>query len=257
MAATVDHGLRPESADEAALVARVADALDVPHAILQLDALPGGNVSARARRARYVALDEWRGDNNLAWLATAHHAEDQLETLVMRINRASGVAGMSGIRRVNGHIVRPLLGWGRAELAALVEDAGLVAVDDPTNRDDRYDRARVRNHLADADWLDPLAAARTADRLADADKALCWTAARVEAGDAVMAGLPNELALRVLRSAVAGVQPELEPRAETLLHALSELRAGRRVTVGEVLCAPGERWGFSIRPKTNLVLNPR
>ena len=249
-AATVDHRLRAESADEAMHVARIAADLGVPHDILHIDALPEGNVSTQARVARYAALEGWRSTHDLAWIATAHHAEDQRETLVMRMNRASGVAGMAGIRRVNGAVVRPLLGWRRAELAALVHDAGLIAVDDPSNRDDRYDRARVRKHLADADWLDPLAASRTADRLADADDALRWSAARIEAGDAVMADLPVELALRVLRGGVAGVDPMLDPRGETLLHALAELRAGRRATVGEVLCAPGEVWVFSLRPPT-------
>ncbi len=249
-AATVDHGLRAASADEAAHVAQIAASLGVPHAILRLDPLARGNVSAQARRARYAALNDWRRAHDLAWVATAHHAEDQRETLVMRINRSSGVAGMAGIRRVHGHVIRPLLGWQRAELAALLEEAGLAAIDDPTNRDDSYDRARLRKRLADTDWLDPLAAARTADRLADADDALRWAAARIEPGDAVMGDLPVELALRVLRTAVARVQPGLEPRAEALLHVLTELRARRRATIGEVLCAPGKEWTFISRPKS-------
>lgn len=176
-AATVDHGLRAESAGEAAMVAEICDRLGVPHAILPVS-VSAGNLQSAARAARYAALAEWCRSENLAALATAHHADDQAETFLMRANRASGLAGLAGVR-ASGLVpesdillLRPLLGWRRAELAAIVQAAGLSAVQDPTNADMHYDRARIRAAIAQADWLDPAAIARSAAHLADAQEAL-------------------------------------------------------------------------------------
>jgi tRNA(Ile)-lysidine synthase len=176
-AATVDHGLRPESANEAAFVALLCQSMSMPHAVLRPAEPPSGNLQHWARRQRYAALDTWAADRGLAAILTGHHAEDQLETLIMRLNRGSGTAGLSGVRARQGKVVRPLLGWRRAELAALVESAGLIPVDDPSNRDDRFDRARLRKALTQADWLDPVAASQSAAALAQAETALEWTAA--------------------------------------------------------------------------------
>ena len=176
-AATVDHGLRPEAGAEAAEVARVCEALGVPHAILPVDVAPG-NLQAEARMARYAALAEWVEERGLAALATAHQADDQAETLLMRLNRASGVAGLAGARargRVPGTaipLLRPVLEWRRAELGDVVRGAGLTAAEDPSNSDDRFDRVRMRKALAEADWIDVDAVARSAAHLAEADDAL-------------------------------------------------------------------------------------
>ncbi|WP_374408904.1 tRNA lysidine(34) synthetase TilS [Pelagerythrobacter sp.] len=182
-AATVDHGLRPESASEVAMVGQVCARLGIHHDTLRVE-LARGNVQDAARQARYAALESWALGRGLDALATAHHADDQAETLVMRLNRGSGVSGLAGVRattRVPGGdlpLLRPLLGWRRAELAAVVQAAGLEPAHDPSNRDERFDRVRIRRALADADWLDPLALSRSADHLADADDALRWAAER-------------------------------------------------------------------------------
>lgn len=248
VAATVDHGLRPESGDEARFVSEVAGRIDIPHQILMLDLSHGGNVSARAREARYGALDDWRRDVAADWIATGHHADDQRETLILRLNRSSGVGGLAGIRARNGAVVRPLLGWRRAELDEIVRDFGLTPVDDPTNRDDHYDRARLRKRLADADWLDPIATARSADRLAEADAALDWVAKSIEPSAATMAELPDELARRVLLREVRTVDSTLDPRGDALTRALGELRGGRKTMLGNVLCLPGAIWRFEPAP---------
>ena len=206
-------------------------------------------MSARARVLRYAVLEEWRKATGLAWIATGHHADDQLETIIMRLNRASGVGGLSGIRRRNGVVVRPLLGWRRAELAALVADAGLRPADDPTNRNDRYDRARLRKSLAGADWIDACAVTQSAAQLADADDALNWAAAQVELGDAAIPALPDEIARRALRRALNVIDPALDPRGQALTRVLTLLRAGRKAMIGNIVCVPGAVWRFGQAPE--------
>ena len=178
-AATVDHGLRPESAAEAAFVARVCADLGIPHATLPVR-VAAGNTQAQARKARYEALGTHFASERVLTFATAHHADDQAETLLMRLNRGSGLAGLAGVRPwsifspqeviAEMLLLRPLLGWRRGELAAVVRSAGIEAVDDPSNSDDAYDRVRMRKAIADSEWLDPLAMARSARYLAEAEE---------------------------------------------------------------------------------------
>jgi|TARA_R100000049_G_C1953980_1_gene104873 tRNA(Ile)-lysidine synthase len=180
-AATVDHGLRPESADEAAFVARLCEGLSIPHATLRVEVDPG-NLQANARAARYEALGCHFEQVGASVFATAHHADDQAETLLMRLNRGSGLAGLAGVRpwsvffpegiAAEMVLVRPLLEWRREELGAVVRAAGIEAVDDPSNSDDAFERARMRKAIADAEWLDPLAMARSARYLAEAEQAV-------------------------------------------------------------------------------------
>ncbi len=153
-AATVDHGLRAQSAEEAAMVAALCDKLNVPHRTLPADwsEPPMSNVQAEARALRYRLLNDWAIERGLSAIATAHHADDQAETLLMRLARGAGVGGLGGTkaRRALSEeimLVRPLLGWRKAELIELVANAGLEPVDDPTNRDPRHDRSRIRKWL--------------------------------------------------------------------------------------------------------------
>lgn len=215
-AATVDHGLRPESADEAAMVANVCRGLGVEHATLHVD-LAEGNLQDAARSARYAALEGWACARGLDALATAHHADDQAETLLMRLNRASGVAGLAGVRArthvPGGHLplLRPMLGWRRAELRTVADAAGVAAAQDPSNRDERFDRVRIRRALEGADWLDIAALTASAAHLSDADDALRWAADRewAERVDEVAGGYlyrpsgPRAIRLRVLAKMIA------------------------------------------------------
>ena len=176
-AATVDHRLRPESAEEAAAVGAVCHELGVPHAILPVEVQPG-NLQANARAARYEALSRWAAARNLDALATAHHADDQAETLLMRLNRGSGLSGLAGIRASTSmpgstrRLLRPLLGWRKAELEIVVRARGIEAVRDPSNENEDFDRVRIRKALAECDWLDPLRLARSAALLAQVEEAL-------------------------------------------------------------------------------------
>lgn len=261
-AATVDHGLRPESAGEAAMVADVCARIGVVHATLPV-AVADGNLQAEARAARYAALAGWMEQRGLAALATAHHADDQAETLLMRLNRASGVAGLAGVRArgpVPGTrlpLVRPLLEWRRAELTRVVADAGLSAVEDPSNEADRFDRVRLRKALAGADWIDVPALARSAAHLGDADVAIEW-AARREWGEAVVKvpmGLtyrpqaPRAIALRVMARIVAELDGEL-PRGSAVGRLFDTLVAGQPASIGSLVARPTrEGWTFMMAPK--------
>ena len=179
--ATVDHGLRRESADECEMVAHVCAQRGVPCAVLRVTVEPG-NVQERARIARYGALMDWAVERGLGAIATAHHADDQAETLLMRLNRGSGLAGLAGVREAywtEHHlalIVRPLLGFRRTELGAVVEAAGLGAACDPSNADENFDRVRIRRKLAESEWLEPHAIAQSALNLAEANEAIDYFA---------------------------------------------------------------------------------
>lgn len=180
-AMSIDHGLRAEAAGEVALVERVCAALSVPFSAAKVT-LAAGNLQAKAREARYAALALWAQESGLGAIATAHHADDAAETLLMRLARGSGLPGLAGVRAW-GHVpgsevalIRPLLGFRKAELEAAVTAAGIAPARDPSNEDTTFDRVRVRQHLAQHDWLDVEALAMSAQHLAEGWRALEWYA---------------------------------------------------------------------------------
>ena len=174
-ALTVDHRLRPEAAAEAAQVAGIAAGLGVRHATLSWDdPKPAGNLQAAARTARYALMGRWCADHGVGWLMTAHHRGDVAETLLLRLARGAGLAGLAGPRarrvlRPGGELLRPLLDVDPAALAAVVADAGLTALDDPSNHAARFDRTRARALLARTGWLALARLGAAAAHLADAE----------------------------------------------------------------------------------------
>lgn len=251
-AATVDHGLRAASADEAAMVGRYCAGRSIPHAILRPAAPIEGSVQAEARAVRYGLLNAWMDERGLDWLLTAHHADDQLETVLMRLNRGSGVAGLAGVRARRGRILRPLLAMRKAELEAYAAGSGIPYAEDPSNADARFDRARLRHHLAQTPWLDPVAAARSAAALADAEAALDWMTARLHAqlvtrrGDAFILGhtdMPRELLRRLLMLMMREAAPDApEPRGERIDQAIIQLCRGKRGSIGACVVTGGVQW---------------
>jgi tRNA(Ile)-lysidine synthase len=265
-AATVDHGLRPESKAEAEAVSRLCGEIGVPHRILAARVEPSGEgLQAAARRARYAALADWMDGEGLPILLTAHHEDDQAETLLMRLNRGSGVAGLAGVRSAGPvpgtggrlRLCRPLLGWRRSELQALVAAAGVEAAADPSNSDERFDRVRLRRRLAEAPWLDPAALARSAAFLAEAEAALDWTAAplfaaraEVEEGAVTLRpnGLPPELLRRLVLRCLERLAPGARPRGEALAAFIATLERGGAATLCEVKGRGGGTWRFERAP---------
>jgi tRNA(Ile)-lysidine synthase len=148
--ASLDHGLRPAAAAEVERVRELARSLGLPFHTESLHLRPGPGVEARARTARYAALERMARDHGYAAIATAHTADDQAETLLMRLARGSALRGAAGIRTDAPRLLRPLLGVRRAETEAFVAAAGLVPARDPTNADPRLFRTRIRHHVLPA-----------------------------------------------------------------------------------------------------------
>ena len=253
--ASVDHGLRPEAAAEVALVGRIAGERGIPFTPLTV-ALAPGNLLAEARAARYAALARWAGEAGLGAIATAHHADDQAETLLMRLNRGSGIAGLAGVRprgTIEGSetlLLRPLLGWRKAELAAVVAAAGIVPAEDPSNTNPAFDRARMRAAMAGADWLDPVQIAASAAHIAEGWQALEWYAEldwhemvlregtdSGTPGFSYCANVPRVIAietiLRIIRE-LGGHATRTEAA-----RAWERLWAGENASLGAVLAVPG------------------
>ena len=244
------------------MVGRVCVGLGVPHTVLAVQ-VAAGNVQAEARTARYAALADWTTGAGLAAIATAHHTDDQAETVLLRLNRGSGVAGLAGVRArglVPGTkvpLLRPVLDYRRAELAAVVKAAGLEPAQDPSNVDDRFDRARLRKKLRAADWLDVPALAASAAHLADADAALEWTAQRewservnlVPMGVVYRPHAPKAVALRVLARIVRELDGE-DPRGRAVARLFDSLLARETASIGNLVAraTPGG-WSFTKAPQ--------
>lgn len=260
---SVDHGLRPEAAGECAAVAALAAGLGLRHATLTLEKPPGpGNIQAEARDARYAAMAGWCRERGIDFLLTAHHADDQAETLLLRLVRGSGLAGLAGIRptqRLHGIMVlRPLLTWRRADLADALAPSGWAVAEDPSNRNPRFDRTLARNLLAREPFLRPGRLAATAGFLAEAEDALGWAADRAWASRATAVdgailidpeGLPAELGRRLLLRGLAELG---HPAASgpDVARLLARLAAGGSGTLGGVKAqALGDgRWRLSPAP---------
>ncbi|MBY8824589.1 tRNA lysidine(34) synthetase TilS [Sphingomonas colocasiae] len=257
IAATVDHGLRPEAAAEAAYVGAICARRGIAHETLVPATPITGSLQAAARTARYGLLENWRARHGAGCVMTAHHADDQAETLLMRLNRSAGLGGLAGIRRANGFVLRPLLGWRHSELVAIVEAAGIEPVSDPSNHDDRFDRVRMRAALAGSDWIDVRAVAASASHLADAEAAMAWMVARLSEERVVVedeaflldpAGLPDELVRRLVLDMIARVDPVAAPGGPPLDRLLATLRAGGQASIGAALCRGGPRWRVAPAP---------
>lgn len=258
--ATVDHGLRPDSATEAVDVARHAARLGLPHDTLHWHDRPsGGNLQAAARDARYGLLAQWAQARGAELVLLGHTADDQAETLLMRLAREAGLDGLRGMQaQFTRHGVawaRPLLGMTRAELRLILQDAGLSWAEDPSNSDLRFARIMARQALATLAPLGIEAAglARVAAQLSEARDALhlatvdlARQAIRQEAGDLIldwdqMAAAPSELRRRCLVAGLGWITgAPYPPRRDDVAQALAALaEEGQRTLSGCLLRRSG------------------
>ncbi|MGY4474067.1 tRNA(Ile)-lysidine synthase [Bradyrhizobium sp. USDA 3364] len=223
VAVTVDHGLRAEAAREARDVKRLARSLDLPHQTLRWNgSKPATGVPAAAREARYRLLAQAARKHGASHILTAHTRDDQAETLLMRMLRGSGIAGLSAMVRETERdgvwLTRPLLDISKAQLIATLKKARIGFADDPTNRDPAFTRPRLRAlmpKLAE-EGGDARNLARLAARLARANAALellvdgaeRYLALKGEDNPgagfdaALFAVMPEEIRLRLLKRAI-------------------------------------------------------
>jgi tRNA(Ile)-lysidine synthase len=143
----VDHGLRAEAASELELVGELCQARRVDFTQCRVDLRAGGNLQARARELRYAELDAVRARVDAQWIATAHHADDRAETMLLRLLRGSGAGGLAVLPAVDGNRVRPMVRATKADVLLHLQRQGLRWAEDPSNQDRRFLRSRVRHEL--------------------------------------------------------------------------------------------------------------
>lgn len=250
-AASVDHGLRPESASEVERVGAFAGSLGVPFYSTRVEVpREGASMQARARQLRYRALHDIAMSHGAARIAVGHTQDDQAETVLARLLRGAGLRGLVGIeaRRQDG-VIRPLIDCRRAEVRAYAEQRALPFFDDPSNRLRRFERARIRHEVLPAlESEDP----RIVEHLCDLSDEVAELDAYLEAhvpelpppGDRFVSApaleeLPGPLRIRWLRRWIAR-ETGLTPSRSHLTE-LGRLLTGQ----GEVLLGSG----WSVRPQ--------
>lgn len=269
--AYVAHGLRSPQQDarEAALVAALSVRIGVDHVVRTVRVVRrGGGLEADARDARHAALDALADECDATAILYGHHADDQAETLLLRLARGSGVDGLGGMAYVAGRRMRPLLRVRRDDLRRVLDGAqGLSTADDPMNEDGDLRRVRVRRDVLpaldavgpdvvgaltrladlardDAALLDRLAA----DAVTGLRRAAFGEVLVIDAAD--LASLPGALLRRVLRRLVAevhGVGPDASS-VERLAHAVREAPARWRATLPGPIDAEVERGVLVLAP---------
>lgn len=250
VAVTVDHGLRPEAAREARDAKRLARSLDLPHLTLRWSGpKPRTGVPAAARAARYRLLAQAARRHGATHILTAHTRDDQAETLLMRMLRGSGIAGLSAMARETERdgilLTRPLLDISKARLIATLKKARIGFADDPTNRDPSFTRPRLRAlmPMLAEEGGDARNLARLAARIARANAALellvdgaeHYLALKSEDSPgtgfdaALFAVMPEEIRVRLLKRAIDRIGhegPAELGKVETLLAAVDEALDG-------------------------------
>ena len=250
IAVHVDHGSRPGSAAEADVVAGFAQRLGTGFAAATVAVPPGPNFEARAREARYEALERAREGMGATAVLVGHSRDDQAETVLLNVLRGAGVPGLAGMPARRGTIVRPLLEVPRAELAAVCARLGIAPIDDPMNADPAHRRVWLRREIipaleagaardlravlarqavvarADSDLLDELAGELLSRATAEGPTA---GPPRLEA--AVLIAAPEALARRVVRLWL-GAPPPTAAHVEAVLAVASGERPAVDVPSG-------------------------
>ncbi len=252
IAVTVDHGLRTEAAREALNVKHLAQTLELEHRTLRWTAAkPNTGVPAAARAARYRLLADAARKSGATHVVTAHTRDDQAETVLMRMLRGSGIAGLAAMARETERdgvrLARPLLEISKSQLIATLSKAKIAFADDPTNRDENFTRPRLRALMPAlaAEGGDARNFVRLATRLARANAAVEILAdgaerylalkgaggARGEFDADAFAALPEEIRVRLLKRAIdrnGHEGPAELGKIEALLAALDRAVAERR-----------------------------
>ncbi len=247
----VDHGLRPDSPRDAEFVRQLAARLDVAVDVARVTVAPGGSLEAAARAARYAALEAHATRLGADRIALGHTADDQAETVLMRMLAGAGVRGLAGIPPVRGRIIRPLLETRRPQLVAALREMELPWIEDPSNRDPKFLRNRIRHEL-----LPLLGASYRADVVPTLTRVGRLCRDTVEAIERVAARELDRLAVSadgavVLEHAALGELPrqvaaEILRQAAARLGRRAPLRAWAHRGLARVLAAPPPRRPFRL-----------
>jgi tRNA(Ile)-lysidine synthase len=246
--AHVDHGIMPAAPSVGRTVRKLAEQYGLPFETVELNLGPD-TTETKARRARYVWLREVQRRHGAHYLVTAHHRDDQIETVLLRVLRGSAPAGLSGIAaRARGGLLRPLLPFTHRELLEYVVAQGLTTHDDPANRDPRHLRSWIRVELL------PRLVERLSPRVLDDLRDLRLHAARdrhawnrvldivpleLDVGEGsftvarpLLLGYDNALSLALLRAAGRRVGYAIGPKRARRILALATRPSGRRISLG-------------------------
>lgn len=237
----VNHGLRPDAADDAERVAELASKLGVPFTLFEVEVADGGNLEARAREARHAALG--------ADALLGHTADDLAETVLLQLMRGGALDALASMRPER----RPMLALRRSDTRAICEEFGYEPVDDPHNADPRFSRARVRHEvlplLADVAGRDvvPLLA-RAASLATDEARHLDAQAAALDVTDAkALSGAPLALARRAVRQWLATQHPPDAAAVERVLDVAAGCIRSTEVSPHTTVSRSGGRLSFSRR----------
>ena len=274
-AATVDHAMREGSRAEAEAVGALARRLGVAHHLIEWRGLkPRSRIQERAREARYRLLGACAEQVGADVVVTAHHADDQAETVIFRLLRGSGIAGLRGMEDAAAHgrltLARPLLGLRKAELVAYCEARGEPFAHDPSNDDPRFARTHLRRltGLLAAEGLGVDEIARLSRRAARMEEAVAmqaraaaerlgWASAAPTRDASALLDEPSEIVQRLLAAEIArvGGKPPRQIRleaVEALAQALRRARAQNkalRANVGGVSVRMSAKGALSVSPE--------
>jgi len=288
IAVTVDHGLRPQSAAEAVAVSRLARRLGIAHRTLHWRGpKPKSGLQEVARRARYRLLAQAAARLRCEHIVTAHTLDDQAETVLFRLARGSGLGGLGAMADASPlpsemeraiFLVRPFLHIAKARLIATLKAVGVAYSEDPTNRDPRFTRTRLRTLMPALarEGLDARCLARFAERMRRAESTVEFAvdAARAalapgpwrERGPIVVdsarfVSLPAEVALRLLGRAIAyaGDEGPVElAKLEALYDSLRQARSRlRRTLAGALITLTGSHLAVERAPPRRSLAKPR
>ena len=254
---TVNHGLRADAADEIAEVSRQAALLSVHHTVLNWTWDRTGNLQAAARAGRWTAIADWTIGHQINTVFLGHTEDDQVETLLMRLARGSGIDGLTAMARADYRdglrVVRPLLDISRDVLRDWLTAEKIKWCDDPSNDDPRFDRVRARQMFAKLEELgltrkrllqtiDHMQAAHKSLQIAAQDFAR--TTVRQDAGDLIFHADALDLGSmdaprRVMAAGFLWVSGNMyRPRFDRLLEIVEQVRKGQTSTLGGCLLSP-------------------
>lgn len=252
VALIVDHGLRPEAADEAARASQILTSLGIENHTLKISKKLLGNAQEQARIERYKLLTNWCKKNGYSTLATAHHADDNAENFLLRLSRGSGVDGLasiaSEIEMHNVKIIRPLLKFSKAELQNFLLEQKISWVEDASNTTDKYARNRLRHALEQLEEKELISKRinETADNMArvrdyleqqtQLAEANCVDYEKQKIHLANFVQLHEEIAYRLLLNVIARIaKPAKRPRFEKLKNLYQAILAGKKMTLAGLI----------------------